>query len=162
MVGIVEFLLLGPALGLLVGVVLSAPRQRLRADPVLCDVASVGDRRRLKRMLAEGVDPDSADEDGTTALMAAAFAGQTATVRELLGAGADPNVQDVSGMTALMNCVMANGELELGDTHPIFREIVELLLDSGADLLLEDEDGLTALDHAESYESGDLVELLHD
>ena len=160
MTGIVEFLLLGLVPGLFVGVLHSPPKKRLRADPVLCDLASVGDRRKLRALLADGVDPNSGDEDGTTALMAAAFAGQADAVRELLEAGADPNVQDVSGMTALMNCVMANGELELGETHPIFREIAQLLLDCGADTLLEDEDGLTALDHAESYDSGDLVELL--
>lgn len=160
MASIVEFLLwsLGPAL--LLGVVGSPPRKRLRSDPALCDAASIGDRRELRRLLLDGVDPNSADEDETTALMAAAFAGQAGAVRELLEAGADPNAQDVSGMTALMNCVLANGELELGEPHPIFREIVQMLLDSGADTLLEDQDGLTARDHAESYDSGDLAELL--
>jgi ankyrin repeat protein len=157
---IVEFLLLGLAPGLLAGAVLSQWKKQLRADPSLCDAASVGDRRKLKRLLTGGVDPNSSDEDGTTALMAAAFAGQSDAVRELLEAGADPNAQDVSGMTALMHCAMANGELELGEIHPIFREIVQLLLGYGADVLLEDEDGLTAMDHAESYDSGDLAELL--
>ena len=157
---IVEFLMLGLAPGLLAGAVLSAGKKRLRVDPSLCDAASVGDRPKLKRLLTSGVDPNSADEDRTTALMAAAFAGQADAVRELLEAGADLNAQDVSGMTALMNCALANGELELGETHPIFREIVQLLLDYGADVLLTDEDGLTALDYTESYDSSDLAELL--
>ena len=160
MISIVEFLPLTLTPGLLVGVVLSSIRKRLRADPSLCDAASVGDRRQLTKLLAEGVDPNSADEDGTTALMAAAFAGQADALRNLLEAGADPDTQDVSGLTALMNAVIANGELELGEAHPIFLEIVQLLLDHGADPLLEDQDGQTAADHARSYHSDNLSELL--
>jgi ankyrin repeat protein len=157
---IVEFFLLIMAPGLFAGVVLSRGKGRLRADASLCDAASVGDRRRLRKLLAEGVDPNSADEDGTTALMAAASAGQADAVRSLLEGGADPDIQDVSGMTALMNAVIANGELDLGETHPIFLEIVELLLDHDTDPELEDEDGVTAAEHARSYDADDLSELL--
>jgi ankyrin repeat protein len=157
---IFEFLLLGVSPALLAGVLLSSGKARLRADPSLCDAASVGDRHQLEKLLAKGVDPSSADEDGTTALMAAAFAGQVGAVRNLLEAGADPDIQDVSGMTALMNAVIANGELELGEAHPIFLEIVQLLLDHGADRHLEDQYGLTAADHARSYDADDLSELL--
>jgi len=133
---------------------------RLRVDPALCDAASVGDRRSLQRLLANGVSPDSADEDGTTALMAAAFAGQGEVVRDLLMAGADPDAQDVSGMTALMNAIIANAEIELGEAHPVFAEIIEQLLAAGADTDLEDEDGATAADLAESSDLHELVDLL--
>ncbi len=155
------FLLQGLTTMLLVGVTTLTPRRkRLRNDPSLCDAASVGDRRQLAKLLANGVDPNSADEEGTTALMAAVFAGQVDAARHLLEAGADPDAQDVSGMTALMNAVIASSELELGSTPAIFLEIVQLLLDHGADTNLEDEDGSTALDHAESLDLVDLVELI--
>ena len=65
---IVEFLMLGLALGLLARAVLSTGKNRLRVDPSLCDAASVGDRPKLERLLTGGVDPNSADEDGLTAL----------------------------------------------------------------------------------------------
>lgn len=136
----------------------TAARKR-RSDPALCDAAADGDLRRVKRMLLEGVDPDSADEDGTTALMASAFAAQTAIVRFLLDAGADPNTQDVSGLSPLMNAVIASGEMDLDGADRLFAEIVEILLDAGADPDLEDQDGLTARDHAEAYDLHLLLEL---
>lgn len=141
-------------------IVPSSPVQRLRIDPRLCDAASVGDRKLLKSLLAQGVSPESSDEDGTTALMAASFAGQPEAVRDLLAAGADPDAQDVSGMTALVNAVIANAEMELGEAHPIFHEIIELLLDAGADRELEDEDGSTAVDYARTSDLHELVDLL--
>lgn len=133
--------------------------RHLRVDPLLCEAASVGDRKRLKSLLTSGVSPESADEDGTTALMAASFAGQANVVRDLLAVGADPDAQDVSGMTALMNAVIANGEIDLG-AHPVFYEIIELLLAAGADRDLEDQDGATAADYARSSDLHELVELL--
>lgn len=140
-------------------IVPTARSRRLR-DARLCDAASIGDRKRLKSLLAEGVSPDSSDEDSMTALMAASFAGQVEAVRILLAAGADPDAQDVSGMTALMNAVIANGEMELGEAHPIFSEIIALLLEAGADRELEDEDGSTAADYARTSDLHELVDLL--
>ncbi len=133
---------------------------RKRIDAALCDAASIGDLRAIKRLLADGVSEDSADEDGMTALMAASFCGQVKAVQALLDAGADPDTQDVSGTTALMNAVLASGEMDQGETHPIFFEIVELLLDADADVEIEDEDGLTARDHALAYSLMDAAERL--
>ena len=138
------------------------PKRRQRVDVALCDAASVGDIRTIKRLLADGVSENSADEDGMTALHAAAFSGQEGTVRVLLEANADPDAQDVSGMTALMNAVLASGEMDQGDTHPIFLKIVDLLLEAGADVEIEDGDGLTARDHAEAYGLVDIVARLDE
>lgn len=135
-------------------------KRRLRADAAICDAASVGDVRRVRRLVAEGVDPDTSDEDGVTALMAAAFAAQAGVVRALLDAGADPDAQDASGLTALMNAVIANGELDLQASHPIFVQIAVELLASGADPTLVDADGYTAADHAREGDLGDLARLL--
>jgi ankyrin repeat protein len=135
-------------------------RSRLRVDQALCDAASIGSTRDLQRLLADGVSPDSSDEDGTTALMLAAFSGQAKAVKLLLEAGADPDAQDVSGMTALMNAVIANCELDVGGTHPIFEDIVRQLIAAGADLEIEDQDGATAADHAATGELDELAELL--
>lgn len=133
---------------------------RRRCDPALCDVAAEGDLRRVRKMLLAGVSPDSFDEEGTTALMASAFAAQTPVVRALLEAGADPNVQDISGLTALMNAVIANGEMDLDGAFGVFTEIVEALLEAGAEPDIEDEDGMTALDHAAAYDLHEMALLL--
>ena len=135
-------------------------KRRLRADPAICDAASVGDMRTVRRLLAEGVDPDTSDEDGVTALMASAFAAQPGVVRALLQAGADPDAQDASGLTALMNAVIANGEMDQRLSHPIFVEIVVELLAAGADPALADADGCTAADHAREGNLADLARLL--
>ena len=126
------------------------------------DAASCGDAKELRRLLASGVDQNSADEDGTSALMAAAFAGELTAVRVLLENGADPDLQDESGLTALMNAVIAEGEMDLDGARPVFLSIVGRLLDVGADVELVDENGLTASDYAMSYGLLDMVELLSD
>ena len=136
------------------------PGSRPPSDQALCDAASIGDLRRLRELLALGVDPDSADEDGTTALMNAAFAAQAEAVRILLEAGADIDAVDASGMTALMNAIIAAGEMDLDGAVPVFREVIEQLLGAGADSDLEDDDGCTALDHARAYELEEITRIL--
>lgn len=133
---------------------------RRRCDPALCDAAAEGDLRLVRQMLQTGVSPDSFDEEGTTALMASAFAAQTRVVRALLAAGADPNMQDVSGLTALMNAVIADGEMDLDGALGVFTEIVEALLEAGADPDIEDEDGMSARDHAAAYDLHEMILLL--
>ena len=134
--------------------------RRRRNDPALCDAAASGDLARLRSLLAEGVSVDSVDEDGTTALMAGAFAGERRVVRLLLDHGADPNFQDDSDLTALMNAVIGDGEMDLEGGHDVFREIVEVLLEAGADTRLEDETGSTAVGYAVLYGLDDLARLL--
>lgn len=135
-------------------------RKRKRVDQTLCDAAADGDLARVRRLLADGVSEDSADEDATTALMAASFAGEARVVRLLLDAGADPNLQDESGLTALMNAVIGEGEMDLEGAHPVFLEILEILLEGGADPTLEDENETTARDYAVSYGLDDAARLL--
>jgi ankyrin repeat protein len=147
-------------LALLLGIVRQGVRRGLRIDQALCDAASIGDVPWINRLLADGVSPDSADEDGATALMSAAFAAQAKAVATLLHAGADPDLQDSSGLTALMNAVISAGEMDLEGATAVFERIVSLLLDAGADPDLRDEDGCTALDHARSYGQTELVVLL--
>jgi len=98
---------------------------RDRVDAEFCDAASSGNVSRVKALLADGVSADSADEDGTTALMAATFAGEREIVELLLQAEADPNLQDEAGLTALMNAVIGDGEMNLEGAHSVFYDIIE-------------------------------------
>ncbi len=62
--------------------------------------ARKGDTVKLVRALAAGASADSADRDGSTALMLATKAGSFACVRELLWAKADPALTNKMGETA--------------------------------------------------------------
>jgi ankyrin repeat protein len=109
------------------------------ATPLL-RAAQSGDLPLVELYLANGADPKMATDDGTTALMVAAGIGwvegvtyewspaQTLdTVRRLLDLGVPVNAQNLDGQTALM-----------GAAHKGRNDVVQLLVDRGADLALRD------------------------
>lgn len=109
------------------------------ATPLL-RAAQSGDLTLMKLLLEQGADPLLATDDGTTPLMVAAGIGwvegvtyewspaQTLeTVRLLLTLGVPMNAQNLDGQTALM-----------GAAHKGRNDVVQLLVDSGADLAIHD------------------------
>ena len=88
----------------------------------LVNAAHVGDLKKVKWLLASGVDIEHVCRD-FTALMAAAEKGHTAVVKFLLGKGADVHHDDSIGATALY---MAAQEGQVA--------VVLLLLDQGANV----------------------------
>ena len=109
------------------------------ATPLL-RAAQSGDLPLVKLYLERGADPQLTTEDGTTPLMVAAGIGwvegvtyewsreQTLeTVRLLLDLGAPVDAQNLDGQTALM-----------GAAHKGRNDVVELLVERGADLALRD------------------------
>jgi ankyrin repeat protein len=109
------------------------------ATPLL-RAAQSGDLVLVDKYLEHGADPKLATEDGTTALMVAAGIGwvegvtyewspaQTlATVERLIALGVPVNAQNLDGQTALM-----------GAAHKGRSDVVQLLVDRGADLSLRD------------------------
>jgi len=70
--------------------------------------AEIGDRQLLQTLLDEGVDVDSRDAAGRTALMLATLHGRADAVSVLLSYGADPNAADSNGVTPLQ-AAMAEG-----------------------------------------------------
>ncbi len=102
--------------------------------------AQSGDLDLMRLLLAHGADPKLKADDGTTALMVACGIGwvegvtyewsreaNLETVRMLLDLELDVNAQNAEGRTALM-----------GAAHKGRNEIVQLLVDSGADLAIHD------------------------
>jgi len=94
----------------------------LSANEALVTAARSGDMADLLDLLAEDVDPNFSQVDGTTALYWAAYEEQVASVNQLLGAGADPTMKDRYGVSPLYVAAL-NG-------NPA---IVGALLDAGAD-----------------------------
>ena len=61
-----------------------------------------GDLVAVKKFLQDGVDVNSMDSSGRTALIEAAWSGNSEIVKLLLNSGADIDASDKSGFTALM------------------------------------------------------------
>jgi ankyrin repeat protein len=84
----------------------------------------------------ESTMPNIAPDDSSLALVTAAFKGDLTAVRSLLDHGTNPNARDMYAHTALMHAAQMDRD-----------EIIELLLDRGADISLTDDEGLTATDY---------------
>jgi len=82
------------------GLLLSTVALHGAAADDLRAAARKGDTVKLVRALAAGASADSADRDGSTALMLATKAGSFACVRELLWAKADPALKNKKGEIA--------------------------------------------------------------
>ncbi|BAE50499.1 ankyrin repeat domain-containing protein [Paramagnetospirillum magneticum] len=104
--------------------------------PPLHRAAYDGDVVAVRRMLAAGTAVDARNDQGVTALMAAAGAGQLATISALLDAGADPNSRNIRGNTPLIFATVSSGET------------VNLLLGRGAAINDKGSEDRTPLDWA--------------
>ena len=93
---------------------------------------------KVIQALDEGANPNSANNNGTTALMTAAEHNTNARViRALVEAGADVNARNRKGNTALMFAAMRNST-----------EAVRILYEAGADIDAVNSEGKKAADYA--------------
>jgi ankyrin repeat protein len=111
--------------------------------------AKEGRLEQVKAMLSAGMNVNSKNPVGRTALMGAAYNGNRKVVKTLVVEGADVNQADEQGKTALMMAVV-NARLD----------VVAELLKAGADVKLEDKNKKTALTLAEKTKNKSLVKLL--
>ncbi|MEJ7795918.1 MAG: ankyrin repeat domain-containing protein [Nocardioides sp.] len=93
---------------------------------------------------------------GGTSLIPASERGHVDYVRRVLRTGIDVDHVNRLGWTALLEAVI------LGHGGKDHQEIVQLLLAAGADPLIADKDGVTALEHARARGHASLVRLLQD
>lgn len=100
----------------------------------LVEAAFVCDFPRVRRLLAEGADPNARDEEGRTPIFSATLGGSVGLLGLLLESGADPNAQDERGWSAL----------HFAANEALF-EMATVLLGRGADPNLKDGDGCTPL-----------------
>jgi Ankyrin repeats (3 copies)/Matrixin len=100
----------------------SVPERLLpSATPDLLLAAEKGATKDVERFLAQGIDVNTRDDNGWTALIAASSQGKADTVVLLLQRGADANIRDFDGYTALRHA-KANG----------YKKVVLLLEQAGA------------------------------
>jgi ankyrin repeat protein len=128
------------------------------------------DAPAVQQLLRRGLSPDAQDAEGTPALMAAALYADADCVRALLDRGANPNATNAAGATALMwaipdlakvKLLLAHGAdvnarstnlqrtpLLVAASYPGTVEILQLLLDKGADIHAKDRGKVHALGRA--------------
>ncbi|MDF1861600.1 MAG: ankyrin repeat domain-containing protein [Verrucomicrobiales bacterium] len=111
--------------------------------------AGAGDFESLVFFQDAGLEIDSTDQNGNTALIKASSAGQLATVERILGMGADPRHVNVAGRDALL-AASAMG----------YDEVARMLMSRGADAELKDKEGWSALSIAAYNGHSDVVSLL--
>lgn len=111
--------------------------------------ASAGDSESIDYFMESGMEVDSSDSSGNTALLKAAGSGRIGVVRKLLGLGADPRHTNHVGRDALISA-SAKG----------FEDVARMLIDRGADSSLKDSEGWGALSIASYNGHSEVVSLL--
>ena len=109
----------------------------------------------LKLTIAAGADTKLTNRFGGTALIPAAERGHVEIVRELL-THTDVDVNHVNnlGWTALLEAIiLSNG----GERH---QQIVQMLVDHGANINIPDNDGITPLEHARARGFREIEQIL--
>src|ERR1041385_4937381 len=71
-------------------------------SPQLLTAIRNGDRAQVQKLLAGGADVNTADKDGTTALMHSVLESDPRMMKLLIDRGADVNAKNSQGSTALM------------------------------------------------------------
>ncbi len=109
----------------------------------------------LKLTIEAGADPTLTNRFGGVALIPASERGHVEVVRDLL-TRTKINVNHVNnlGWTALLEAII------LSDGGPRHQQIVQLLIEHGADVNLPDKDGVTPLRHARQRGYTEIVRLL--
>jgi uncharacterized protein len=158
-------------------------------DTDLIDAVKTGDIASAQLMLVAGADVNSRDAENSTVLMLAAHSGSSLLVRVLIEAGADVNAGNEAGWAPLAKSVY-NSELKRGfpeiaralieaganieatigyGVRPLMlaagygeTEVVEVLLNAGADVLACNDGGFTALMMVKQKHYVDVINLLHE
>lgn len=156
-----------------------------RSPGSLVDFIRSGDAAAVRRILAEGADPNLTDDTNATPLMyACRSGGSIEIVRLLLEAGADPNIRGENGITALslaggftsqvdiVRALLAAGAdpnarskagwttlmlVARNGTNP---EMLRVLLEAGADPNFRTNDGVSALHLAKNSGNKEIIRLL--
>lgn len=124
------------------------------ADTPYLYAGAEGRTEILKLLLAHGANLTDINRYGGTALIPAAEKGHPDNVRLLLEAGVDPDHVNSLGWTALLEAIV------LTDGGPLHQQIVQLLIDGGADVNLADGNGMSPLALARQRGFAEIAALL--
>ncbi|MCL1931789.1 MAG: ankyrin repeat domain-containing protein [Treponema sp.] len=110
----------------------------------------------LKKTLKAGADVHCTDSYNGTGLIRAADRGHVEIIKELLKTDIRVNHINKIGWTALHEAII------LGDGGKRHTEVVQLLVNAGADVNLPDKDGVTPLAHAKSRNFTAIIKILEN
>jgi ankyrin repeat protein len=116
--------------------------------------AATGQVEVVRLSLSHGADVASTDRYDGTALIAACQHGNVEVVKLLLQKGIAVDHVNQLGWTALLEAVI------LGDGSARYEEIVQLLIDAGADANLADREGVSPTRHARERGYKSMVKIL--
>jgi hypothetical protein len=118
--------------------------------PMLCMAARHNRKELLEWLLAEGSDVDAISKDrGYTAVMDAVWKTNTSIVKILVAKKADLNVISRDGQSVLILAVGTGSE-----------EICQLLAENGADPMIKDSMGMSAIEYAHLFKKESIAALL--
>jgi len=111
----------------------------------------------VKLLIDAGADPTITNRYGGVALIPASEHGYVEVVRELLTrTSIDVNHVNNLGWTALMEAIILN------NGGPKQQEVIQLLIEHGADTTIPDKNGVTPLEHAKNRHFTEIERLLRD
>jgi ankyrin repeat protein len=119
---------------------------------ICCNNRTDSESLKIAKLLIErGADLEAKTKHGATALHFACLHGRDDLVQILVDSKADVNAQANNGATALMWA---------GQNRLFGEKIIPILMQTGADVTLKDEDGSSALGHAFSWGGGKMLKAL--
>lgn len=119
-----------------------------------CNAININDANALRKQLEKGVDPNLKFLDGSSLLYNAVGLGAIECTRTLIEHGADVNIQSKEGTPLHMVTRHIRGNQE--DQ----KEILQILLEAGANVTLKDADGFTALDNARANDFTEIASII--
>ncbi len=144
--------------------------------------ARQGHLTQVRSLLEQGVDVNTTNKLGESALIASVYSGDIDTVQLLLDKGADVKVQDKDGWTPLIAAAANRQHILMKALLTKYQDVnlpakdgktalmmavkeshipcVELLLGRNADVDIQDNDGWTALMFAAQYSQAEIIRLL--
>ncbi|MGP9040225.1 ankyrin repeat domain-containing protein [Cytobacillus kochii] len=126
-----------------------------RLDNVLLYAGAEGLLEIVQLAIQAGADTTITNRYGGIAIIPACERGHIEVVKELL-THSDTDVNHINDLhwTALLEAIILS---DGGKTH---QEIVQLLIDHGADITITDKDGVTPLQHARDRGYQEMIEIL--
>ncbi|MCL4361845.1 ankyrin repeat domain-containing protein [Candidatus Dependentiae bacterium] len=123
---------------------------------VLIDAAGKGDKDKVLKLINKGVDVNSTDKYGYTALMTACFYGNPEMVQLLIDSNAYINMKTCEGTTELLLAI----QFLVSTRKPQMKIIIRQLIDAGANINAKDVCGENPLMLASIAGEKDVVEFL--